>query len=154
MSNGALKAETRPSEVACRVYPTPALLIDRVLNVEMRGVPVPPGVCTVLVPDSVPAPGLLAIDTVIVGRVPLMVVLPNWSCAATCTAGVINTPAVVFAGFTMNANWNNVLGLTVTVAVCVIVSPAFTVAEIVLASAVVELNEPVATPFAFVFATG
>jgi hypothetical protein len=33
-------------------------------------------------------------------------------------------------------------------------SPAFTVAETDLDSAMVELNEPVTTPFAFVVATG
>ena len=120
--------------------------VDKVLNAETRGTPPPPGVCTVLVPDSVPPPGLLAIATVIVGRAPLVSVLPNWSCPATCTAGLITAPAAVVAGFTMNANWKSVLGVTVTVAVCVTKSAAFTVAEMALDSAVVELIVPVVTP--------
>src|SRR6185369_9439752 len=50
---------------------------------------------TVVVPDSVPPPGLLPMATVTLA-VELVTVLPNASCTATCTAGLIAAPAVAF----------------------------------------------------------
>jgi len=48
---------------------------------------------TVVVPESVPPPGLVPIATVMLA-VELGTVLPKASCTATCTGGLIATPAV------------------------------------------------------------
>src|SRR5512140_1788387 len=58
---------------------------------------------TVVVPDSVPPPGLVPIATV-TRPFKLVTVLPNASCAATCTAGEIATPAVALVGCTVKAS--------------------------------------------------
>src|SRR5688572_25271306 len=58
---------------------------------------------TVVVPDSVPLPGLVPMATVMLA-VELVTVLPNVSCTATCTAGAIAAPAVALVGCTMKAS--------------------------------------------------
>src|SRR5512139_1533436 len=58
---------------------------------------------TVVVPDSVPPPGLVPIATVMLA-VELVTVFPNASCTATCTAGLIATPAVALDGCTVKAS--------------------------------------------------
>src|SRR4051812_50014299 len=70
----------------------------------------PATAATVAVPDSVPAPGLLPMDTVTLA-VELVTVLPNASCTATCTAGAMATPAVAFVGWTMKASLEAAAGL-------------------------------------------
>ena len=63
----------------------------------------PPTAATVVVPESVPLPGLVPIVSVM-ASVKLDTVLPTESCAATCTAGSV-TPAVVVMGCTVNPSW-------------------------------------------------
>src|SRR5688572_5028291 len=58
---------------------------------------------TVVVPDSVPPPGLVPTATVTLA-VELVTVLPNASCTVTCTAGAMATPAVAFVGWTVKAS--------------------------------------------------
>src|SRR6185295_3649012 len=65
---------------------------------------------TVVVPDSVEPPGLLPIATVMLA-VELVTVLLKASCTVTCTAGAIGVPAVVFAGWTVNASLVSAAGL-------------------------------------------
>src|SRR2546426_904738 len=59
---------------------------------------------TVLVPDSVPPPGLAPIATLTL-LVYVVSALPLEFCATTTTAGVITRPAVVLVGWTVNARW-------------------------------------------------
>src|SRR5262245_38517708 len=65
---------------------------------------------TVVVPDSVPPPGLLPIATVMLAA-ELGTVLPNASCTDTCTVGVIGAPATATAGCTVKATWVAAAGL-------------------------------------------
>src|SRR5512140_2753347 len=58
---------------------------------------------TVVMPDSVPPPGLVPIATVMLA-VELVTVLPNASCTVTCTAGLIAAPAIAFVGWTVNVS--------------------------------------------------
>src|SRR5262245_37668545 len=58
---------------------------------------------TVVVPDSVPPPGLVPIATVMLAD-ELVTVLLNASCTVTCTAGVMATPAISLVGWTVNAS--------------------------------------------------
>src|SRR5256885_10667938 len=62
----------------------------------------PPDAATVVVPDSVPPPGLVPMATVMLA-VELVTVLPNASCTVTCTAGEIATPAVAVVGWVVKA---------------------------------------------------
>src|SRR5512139_831887 len=70
----------------------------------LENVATPATADTVLVPDSVPPPGLLPMATVTLA-VELVTVLLNWSCTVTCTAGAMDTPATAFVGWTVNASW-------------------------------------------------
>ena len=65
---------------------------------------------TVLVPPSVPPPGLAPMATVMLAD-ELVTVLPNVSCTVTCTAGVIDAPAAVFDGCTVKATLEAAAGL-------------------------------------------
>src|SRR5437667_11072399 len=76
--------------------------MDRLENVVS---PVPAG--TVMVPESVPPPGLAPMATVMLA-VELVTVLPNASCTATCTAGLITAPAAAFAGCTAKASFDEI----------------------------------------------
>src|SRR5512140_3064900 len=68
-----------------------------------ENVATPPSADTVVVPDSVPPPGLVPMATVMLA-VELVTVFPDASCTVTCTAGEIATPAVAFNGWTLNAS--------------------------------------------------
>src|SRR5512132_2084 len=57
----------------------------------------------VVVPESVPPPGLLPTATVMLA-VELVTVFPNASCTATCTAGLIATPAAELDGWAVKAS--------------------------------------------------
>src|SRR5512134_3999752 len=65
---------------------------------------------TVVVPESVPPPGLVPMATVMLA-VELVTVFPNASCTATCTGGLIDAPAVALAGWTMNAGRDAAAGV-------------------------------------------
>src|SRR5512139_3676695 len=65
---------------------------------------------TVVVPDSVPPPGLVPIATVMFA-VELVTVLLNASCTVTCTAGAIATPAVALLGCTVKATLDAAAGM-------------------------------------------
>src|SRR5262245_29987138 len=69
----------------------------------LENVATPPTADTVVVPDSVPPPGLVPMATVILA-VELGTVFPNASCTVTCTAGEIATPAVASVGCTVKAS--------------------------------------------------
>src|SRR4051812_33025647 len=72
----------------------------------------PPTAATLVVPDSVPPPGLVPMATATVA-VELVAVLPNASCTVTCTAGAIATPAVALDGWTENATFEGAAWLMV-----------------------------------------
>src|SRR3954471_23652315 len=63
----------------------------------------PPDAATVVVPDSVPPPGLVPIATVMLA-LELVTVLPKASCTTACTTGEIATPAVVSDGWPVKAS--------------------------------------------------
>src|SRR5438045_2759733 len=69
----------------------------------LEKVATPATAATVVVPDSVPPPGLVPIATVTLA-VELVTVLPNVSCTVTCTAGAMETPAVALVGWTVKAS--------------------------------------------------
>src|SRR5437868_14794257 len=58
-------------------------------------------VASVVVPVCLPPPGLVPIATVMLALAPVTV-LPNASCTATWTCGLIATPAVAAEGWTVN----------------------------------------------------
>src|SRR5436853_7308036 len=64
---------------------------------------------TLVVPDSVPPPGLAPMASATVA-VELVAVLPNASCTVTCTDGAIATPAVALDGWTENASLADAAG--------------------------------------------
>src|SRR6266853_1652972 len=66
---------------------------------------------TVVVPDRVPLPGLVAMASVTLPVNPVAV-FPCASRAVTCTGGVIVAPAVVLVGCTVNATCPAVPGVT------------------------------------------
>src|SRR3954465_4491704 len=70
----------------------------------------PADASTVVVPESVPPPGLVPIATVML-PVELVTVLPKASCTVTCTAGEMFTPAVALAGWTVKASLDAAPGL-------------------------------------------
>src|SRR5512133_1611566 len=78
---------------------------------------------TVVVPDSVPPPGLVPIATVMLA-VELVTVLPNASCTATCTAGERLAPAGALLGWTRNASAAATGGITVAVWVALRLLPS------------------------------
>src|SRR3954469_12881959 len=65
---------------------------------------------TVVVPDSVPPPGLVPMATVMVA-VELVTVLLNASSTATWTDGEMAAPALAFVGWTVNASLAAAAGL-------------------------------------------
>src|SRR3954470_15828683 len=94
MLKAAEVAPVREAEVALSVYPVPVLSMDR-----LEKVATPLAAATVAVPESVPPPGLLPMATVMLA-VELGTRLPNASCTATCTAGLIAAPAIALDGWT------------------------------------------------------
>jgi hypothetical protein len=91
----------RLPDVAANRYPVPVLSMDSVPNVAT-----PPTAATVVVPDSVPPPGLIPIANVTLPVNPISV-FPAASCATTCTAGAIVAPAGVDTGGTANTSCAN-----------------------------------------------
>src|SRR5512145_3090436 len=69
----------------------------------LENVATPFTAATVVVPDSVPLPGLVPMATVTLA-VELVTVLSNGSRTVTCTAGAIATPATAPVGWTVNAS--------------------------------------------------
>src|SRR3954469_16834779 len=70
---------------------------------------------TVVVPDSVPPPGLVPMATVTLAE-ELVTVLPKASCTVTCTAGLTATPAVALVGWTVKASRFAAAGLMLNAA--------------------------------------
>src|SRR5512145_2126654 len=68
----------------------------------LENVATPATAATVVVPDSVPPPGLVPIATVMLA-VELGTVLPNASCTVTRTIGAMATPAVALVGCAVKA---------------------------------------------------
>jgi hypothetical protein len=99
MLNALLVAAVRAPEVAPSVYPVPTRLMLRSLNVAT-----PATAARVSVPDSVPLEGFVPIATTTLA-VYVRFVLPNASCAATTTAGVIEAPAPVLTGCVVMTRW-------------------------------------------------
>src|SRR5512132_1826261 len=88
----------------------PDLLMERSENVAT-----PADADTMLVPESVPPPGLVPIATVMLAF-ELVTVLLNASCTVTCTGGEIATPAMAFIGCTVNASLVAAAGLMLNAA--------------------------------------
>src|SRR3954462_1089100 len=78
---------------------------------------------TVVVPDSVPPPGLVPMATVMLA-VELVTVFPNVSCTATWTGGEMLAPAVGLLGWTVKASFEAAAGLMLNPAEVAPVSPA------------------------------
>src|SRR6185295_11936244 len=76
----------------------------------VENVATPPDATTVVVPDSVPPPGLVPMAMVMVA-VELVTVLLNASCTVTCTGGAIATPATALTGCTVTASLLAAAGL-------------------------------------------
>src|SRR6478735_3974175 len=76
----------------------------------LENVATPATAATVVVPDKMPPPGLVPMATVMLA-VELVTVLPNASCTATCTAGLIATPAVTPEGWTVKPSLEAAAGL-------------------------------------------
>src|SRR5689334_23178060 len=81
----------------------------------LENVATPATAATVVVPDSVPPPGLVPIATVTFA-VELVTVLPNASCTATCTAGETLAPAVALLGWTVKATFEAAAALMLNAA--------------------------------------
>src|SRR6478735_8481775 len=90
---------------ASRTVTCTAGALDTLLKIAM-----PPAAATVLVPDSVPPPGLVPMAMVTLA-VELVTVLLNASCTVTCTDGEMATPATAFAGWTLKASLAAAAGL-------------------------------------------
>src|SRR5690349_6243070 len=71
----------------------------------LENVATPDDAETVVVPDSVPPPGLVPIATVMLA-VELGTRFPNASCTVTCTEGEMETPAVALLGCTVKASFD------------------------------------------------
>src|SRR5215470_9468972 len=76
----------------------------------LENVATPATAATVVVPDSVPPPGLVPMATVMLA-VELVTVLLNASCTVTRGAGALATPATAFDGWTVNASLAATAGL-------------------------------------------
>src|SRR3954470_2264576 len=77
---------------------------------KLENVATPLAAETVVVPTSVPPPGLVPMAIVMLA-VELVTVLLNVSCTVTCTEGAMDTPATAFAGWTVNASLAAAAGL-------------------------------------------
>src|SRR2546425_10347562 len=99
MLNAVLAAPAGPVALAASVYPVPTLSMLTFANVAT-----PFTAATLVVPASVPPPGLLTIAS---ATLPVngVAVLPCASCAVTCTAGVIAAPGVPLEGWTGERRW-------------------------------------------------
>src|SRR5690348_504314 len=120
------------------------------LRVENVATPLTAGIA--VVPDNVPPAGFVPIATVTTPVNPVAG-FPSASWAVTCTGGLIATVCSALVGCTAKARCVAAPGVTVTVAVGVIVMPLIT-AVTVFVSATVELKVPVATPLTLVTADG
>ena len=97
----------RPFAVAISQYPGAALS-----SVRVEKLATPFTAATVVVPPSVPLPGLLPSDTVTLSA-NVGTRFPDASSTVTCTAGANTAPAVVLAGgSTENASWRAGPGIT------------------------------------------
>src|SRR6185295_9666817 len=95
----------------------------------LENVATPPTAALVVVPESVPLPGLAPIATVMLA-VEVVTVLLKASCTVTCTAGAIATPAVALAGCTVNASLVAAAGVMLKAAEVAPVSPAEVAARV------------------------
>src|SRR2546430_6820552 len=82
----------------------------------------PATAATVVVPERVPLPGFAPSATVTL-PVKAGSVLPSASSAVTCTAGVIDAPAAVLVGWTLNTSCVAVPAVMVNGALVVPVAP-------------------------------
>src|SRR3954462_2277257 len=98
--------------------------MDRLANVAT-----PLTEATLVVPDSVPPPGLAPMASATVA-VELVAVLPNASCTVTCTDGAMDTPATALLGCTENATLEGVAWLMLNPAEVAEVSPAEVAARV------------------------
>src|SRR3954465_10970257 len=95
----------------------------------LEKVATPADAATVVVPESVPPPGLVPIATVMLAD-ELVTVLPKASCTVTCTAGLIATPAGGVVGCTVKATLEAAAGLTLNPAEVAPVSDAEAAASV------------------------
>ena len=89
----------------------------------------PPEASTVVVPNSVPLPGLAPSATV-TSPVKPVAVFPRASCAVTCTAGAITAPAVVELGWTENTSCAAPPGVMLKAALVALVTPVAVAARV------------------------
>src|SRR2546422_876012 len=117
MVEAALVVPGAPVALAVSVYPVPAMLMPSPGNVAT-----PAAAATVVVPERVPLPGFAPSATVTL-PVKAGSVLPRASSAVTCKAGVIDAPAAVLVGCTVNTSCVAVPGVMVNAALVVPVAP-------------------------------
>src|SRR6266480_1921387 len=86
----------------------------------LENVATPATADSVVVPASVPLPGLVPIATVTLPVNPVAV-FPCASRAVTWTAGVIVAPAVAFVGWTVNTSWLAAAGVMLNAALVTVV---------------------------------
>src|SRR3954462_13343841 len=89
----------------------------------VENVATPADAVTVVVPDSVPPPGLVPMATVMLAA-ELVTVLLNASCTVTWTDGAIATPATALVGWAVNATLEAAAGLMVNADEVAPVNPA------------------------------
>src|SRR5262245_823982 len=89
----------------------------------LENVATPADATTVVVPESVPPPGLVPIATVMQAVGPVRM-LPNATCTATCTAGQIAAPAITVVGCTVKPTWDAAAGVMLNGSDVAPVSPA------------------------------
>src|SRR5258706_292424 len=78
----------------------------------LENVATPLTAAAVVVPDSVPPPGL-GPRAMVTLAVEAVMVLAKASCTVTRTEGAMEVPATAFAGWTVNASWLAAAGTTV-----------------------------------------
>ena len=140
-ANPMLVVTASPVLDAVSVYPVPVLSMFSVPNVAT-----PLTAACVVVPDSVPPPALLPIATVTLPVNPLAV-LPNWSRAVICTAGVMGAPAGTSVGCTVKASCFAAAGVIAN-GPLVVVSPVADAVSVYPLPTLSMLNvENDATPF-------
>src|SRR6185295_7113882 len=89
----------------------------------LENVATPDDAATVVVPDSVPPPGLVPIATVMFA-LEVVTVLPKASCTAACTDGLIAAPAIAVVGCTVKPTWDAAAAVMLNPAEVAPVSPA------------------------------
>src|SRR5438067_2077590 len=110
MLNAAEVAAVRAPSTAVRAYPVPVLLMER-----FEKAATPPTAATLAFPTRRSSDLLVPMATVTLD-VSEVTTLPNWSSTDTRTAGLIDAPATVVLGWTVNTRCVVAAGVTLNAA--------------------------------------